>query len=130
MVLNKAYRNYLEKLQEIYSPGEAAKITSIIFEYFAGLTKSDVIKDPNRKLDENLVSQLNKSLQELLQHKPVQYITGEGWFCKMKLKVSPSVLIPRPETEELVLMANNYIGDQVTSILDIGTGSGCIAIAL
>jgi release factor glutamine methyltransferase len=64
-------------------------------------------------------------------HIPVQYVTGEAWFSNMKLKVSPAVLIPRPETEELVNEVISFLKDnQIASVLDIGTGSGCIAIAL
>jgi release factor glutamine methyltransferase len=69
----------------------------------------------------------------LLQHKPVQYVLGEAWFYNMKLKVNEQVLIPRPETEELVqLVLTHVAANQVAAptILDIGTGSGCIAIAL
>lgn len=130
MTLNDVYRKYLHELQKVYTAGEASNITAIIFEYFAGLSKSDVIKTPSRNLDGQLVSQLNESLQELLQHKPVQYVTGEAWFCKMKLKVSGAVLIPRPETEELVMAATGAIWQQNISVLDIGTGSGCISIAI
>jgi release factor glutamine methyltransferase len=77
---------------------------------------------------------LQNYLQQLLQHKPVQYVLNEAWFYKMKFFVNENVLIPRPETEELVewiikdvrcTMANVYC-----SILDIGTGSGCIPISL
>lgn len=130
MTLNDVYRKYLHELQRVYTAGEASNITSIIFEYFAGLSKSDVIKDPSRNLDEPLVTQLNESLHELLQHKPVQYVTGEAWFCGMRLKVSRAVLIPRPETEELVMEVTDFIGQQNIPVLDIGTGSGCIAIAI
>ena len=129
MTLNDVYRRYLAELKEICSPGEASNITAIIFESFAGLSKSDVIKDPSRLVEKPLADKLCESLQELLNHRPVQYITGEAWFCKMKLKVNESVLIPRPETEELVMAVIESV-QPVKSVLDIGTGSGCIAIAI
>lgn len=128
MTLNEVYRRYLAELAVI-SPGEAPDITAIIFESFAGLSKSDVIKDPSRLLEQSLVDKLSKSLLELLNHKPVQYVTGEAWFCKMKLKVNESVLIPRPETEELVTAVTKSVKPGNT-VIDIGTGSGCIAIAV
>jgi release factor glutamine methyltransferase len=73
-----------------------------------------------------------------MQHKPIQYVLGEAWFFKMKFKVNDQVLIPRPETEELVQLViddcnyKKYTPEsgEILSILDIGTGSGCIATAL
>ena len=67
-----------------------------------------------------------------MKHKPVQYVLGEAWFFKMKLFVNEHVLIPRPETEELVewIVAELKIKNEKLKIIDVGTGSGCIAIAL
>lgn len=130
MTLNSLYRNYLLQLQSIYQAGEAAEITSIIFQYYTGFSRSDVIKEPSALIDESTKKKLEECLGELLLHRPVQYITGEAWFYKMKLKVSPAVLIPRPETEELVMQALHFIQTKKCSVLDIGTGSGCIAIAI
>jgi len=130
MTLNDVYRKYLSGLQKLYSEGEASKITSIIFESIAGYSRQDVIKSPLIQLKDSLVEKLYKCLQELLLHKPVQYVTGEALFSGIKLKVSEAVLIPRPETEELVSAATDFISQKKISVLDIGTGSGCIAIAL
>ncbi|MEJ7627217.1 MAG: peptide chain release factor N(5)-glutamine methyltransferase [Ferruginibacter sp.] len=129
MTFTAIYRNSLQELQKIYSPGEAETITKIIFEYFAHLSRSDMIKDPARQASKLILHDLTKSLKELMQYKPVQYITGEAFFCGLKLKVTEAVLIPRPETEELALFAKEFIQDG-NRIIDIGTGSGCIAIAL
>jgi len=129
MTITSIYRNYLQELQKIYSPGEAETITKIIFEYFGNISRSDMIKDPARQAGKLILHDLTESLKDLLQYKPVQYITGEAFFCGMKLKVSEAVLVPRPETEELVMFAKEFIQDG-NSIIDIGTGSGCIAIAL
>ena len=131
MTVNELYKICLSELGNIYKGSEAANISSMIFENFAGLTRSEIIKDPNRKLDEKETAALKTALERLSSHEPVQYIIGEAWFYKMKLKVSPAVLIPRPETEELVEAVINYSKEKnPQSILDIGTGSGCIAIAL
>jgi release factor glutamine methyltransferase len=131
MTVNDLYRKFLRELSEVYPRGEAAGICSIVFEHFAGITRSAVIKEPARILDAGVVAMMNKHLEALLQHMPVQYITGEAWFCDMQLKVSPAVLIPRPETEELVREVLAFIAQkQNAAVLDIGTGSGCIAIAI
>ena len=129
MILNDIYRKYLTALQAIYSKGEASRITEMIFEHHGGISKSDVIKEPMQIIQDALYNRLEVSLAELLKHKPVQYITEEAWFCNMKFRVSGSVLIPRPETEELVHEVLLY-ADKDMSILDIGTGSGCIPVVL
>jgi release factor glutamine methyltransferase len=81
-------------------------------------------------MSEVMTQQLDKYTQELLTHKPVQYVLHEAWFGGMKLYVDENVLIPRPETEELVDLIVKDKKEKEIQILDIGTGSGCIAIAL
>ena len=131
MTVQKLYRHFLTALKDIYSDNEAAKICDIIFEWAAGLTKPDILINPNKQLNNSTIQQFNNALEKLLLHTPVQYITGEAWFYKLKLKVSPAVLIPRPETEELVLEILNHLqGNTQSTVLDAGTGSGCIAIAI
>ena len=76
-------------------------------------------------------NQLDQFAEELLTHKPVQYVLNEAWFMNLKLYVDENVLIPRPETEELVQWVINETGSgDANVILDVGTGSGCIALAL
>ena len=131
MTVNELYRSFLSELSHTHSSHEASNITSMIFEYFAGIDRSSFIKDPNKVLDEEKTTAINDSLAALKKNKPVQYITGEAWFYKMKLKVSNAVLIPRPETEELVEAVIQAVKNKTgIKIIDIGTGSGCIAIAL
>ncbi len=131
MTANELYRFYLKELQKIHPALEAATITALVFESFAGISRSDLIRDPEQLLDPELINLLENSLAELQLKKPVQYVTGEAWFCKMKLKVSPAVLIPRSETEELADAAISFLhGFKLPKVLDIGTGSGCIPIAI
>ncbi|MEP7108897.1 MAG: peptide chain release factor N(5)-glutamine methyltransferase [Ferruginibacter sp.] len=154
MTNKETYRGYLQQLQQIYSGTEAAVITDRVFESVAGLQRADIIKNPRHALDPSTLEHLNNCLAALLQQKPVQYVLGEAWFCQMRLTVNEQVLIPRPETEELVqLVVDNWqkgvgkkqpaisnpeflAGTQTwegsggISMLDIGTGSGCIAIAV
>ena len=131
MNLSTFYRNFIRDLQQIYSAHEAANITAMCFEKIAGITKSDVIKNPDLNLSEINIKNIETSLSELLLHKPVQYVLGEAWFYKLKFKVDEHVLIPRPETEELVNEINDFIKESCfKKIIDIGTGSGCIPIAI
>lgn len=136
MTVKELYRQYLQQLKQIYSAGEAAIITCWVFETKAGISKGDVIKNPDHVISMAIVSQLQFCLGALLQHQPVQYVLSEAWFCNMKLKVNENVLIPRPETEELVqLVVSDYKNKFETTatqlkMLDVGTGSGCIAIAI
>ena len=138
MTNKEIYRQFLHQLEQIYSSLEAMTITDWTFETVAGVKRSDLIKNPDQVVENKIILQLNSCLTELMQHKPIQYILGEAWFFKMKFKVNDQVLIPRPETEELVqLVLDDYNNKKysqesgkILSILDIGTGSGCIAIAL
>jgi release factor glutamine methyltransferase len=141
MTNREIYRQYLQQLGMIYNTGEAAIITDWVFEKIAGLKRADIIINPDKTTIPEQLTQLNNGLAELMQYKPVQYVLGEAWFYNMKLKVTDDVLIPRPETEELVKLVvddwktffqNNLSVDinQRLTMLDIGTGSGCIAIAI
>jgi release factor glutamine methyltransferase len=133
MTIKEQYRFFLQQLQTIYNLNEATVITDWVFESLAGIERFDVIKNPDSPLSTIKQEALKNALTALLQHKPVQYVLGEAWFYNMKLKVNEQVLIPRPETEELVQLVLTHIAtDQIAApaILDIGTGSGCIAIAL
>lgn len=131
MVLKDLHRKYLNELGEIYPKGESENITRIIFEEMAGISRSDIIKDPTSILPDIKLLLLAECLERLMNHEPVQYITGFTWFYKMKFNVSPAVLIPRPETEELVQEAISFLKEKNNpTVLDIGTGSGCIPIAI
>lgn len=132
MTLKELYRNFLVQLQKIYSLGEATAITDWVFEKTASLKRTDILKDPGKMITPVAGNLVQKTLQELLLHKPVQYVLGEAWFYNMKLKVNEYVLIPRPETEELVEQLIKDRKSKLTdpAILDIGTGSGCISIAI
>ncbi len=124
-------------LSEIYDEREAANIADMVIEFVTGLRKIDRVLDKQFLLNEEQNVKLKSCLVDLLKHKPVQYILHEAWFAGMKFYVDENVLIPRPETEELVELIAKEVDsglltdDSLTfTVLDIGTGSGCIAIAL
>jgi len=154
MTIEQIYKEYLDQLKNIYDEREASNIADWVFENITGLKKIDRTLKKQAQLSNTTVEQLSSILAQLLQHKPVQYVLSEAWFYKMKLFVNEHVLIPRPETEELVewiiegVRSEMYDAgstmydvrnikaslspatNQKLDILDIGTGSGCIAIAL
>ena len=132
VMIKELYRNFLLQLQKVYSLGEATNITDWVFEKKASLKRTDIIKNPNKPITPAADKLIQEALGELLTYKPVQYVLGEAWFYHMKLKVNEHVLIPRPETEELVEQLIKDRKSRLTdpAILDIGTGSGCIPIAI
>jgi release factor glutamine methyltransferase len=126
-----AYQFYLEKLQTIYALDEAQAITNQVFEEVL-LVKPHQIKMLNKPLSDGEEANLMDILNRLLKHEPMQYILGNAWFYGNKFIVTPDTLIPRSETEELVELILNTVGlaSSNPKIIDIGTGSGCIAISL
>lgn len=129
MKLAEAYRLFLEGLFSQYDKREARQIAAIVFEKITGYAYSAFLLHEQDELSPDKEAELNKIKTELLAGVPLQYVLEEAWFAAMPFYVNKSVLIPRPETEELVEWALQHAqaGDR---ILDIGTGSGCIAIAL
>ena len=114
------------KLQSLYEPREAANIALYVLEELYG---KEFVR-ANAELDANKLAELQKIEVRLLTHEPVQYVLGEAWFYGRKLKVNPHVLIPRPETEELIELIIKENKKIDPTILDIGCGSGCIALTL
>ena len=122
-------------LEGLYENREAATIANMAMEFVTGKSKMDRWLSKNEILPDTSVQQLQDYTNELLTGKPIQYVIGEAWFAGLALQVTPDTLIPRPETEELVNWCATWAGANITSeaslkILEIGTGSGCIAIAL
>lgn len=133
MTIHLAYQRLLAQLYEVYDNREAANIANMVIEHVTGQRKIERIMYKDLPVNEEQQKQLEKIADELLNHRPVQYVLGEAWFMDMKLTVNEHVLIPRPETEELVQWIIDDIrksGKKDISIVDIGTGSGCIPIAL
>jgi release factor glutamine methyltransferase len=135
MTFEAAQRSLATALDGLYENREAATIAGMVMEFITGKSKMDRWLQKNEPLSIEDLKRLEKYSKELLKGKPVQYVLGEAWFAGMCLAVNEHTLIPRPETEELVnLCANwattNKIHHAPLQILEVGTGSGCIAIAL
>ena len=111
---------------EHYDAAEAKQIAEMLVLAKGNISRNDLIIEPNKEL---IITDLETILAELRSWRPVQYIIGHADFRDMELEVREGVLIPRPETEELVEWIASE-SDEETAILDIGTGSGAIAIAL
>lgn len=121
--------DFKNQLKSVYDEREAGNITEWVFENVTGYKRWEIRQQGNTVLTKVQLEHIEKYLSELLQHRPVQYVLKEAWFYKMKFYVNEQVLIPRPETEELVEWIVNTASHK-NKIIDIGTGSGCIAVAL
>jgi len=120
-----------EQLRDLYSVSEIQSLSFLMLESVCGMNKSSVLRCKDKQLSLNERFRIGEIIEELKTYRPIQYILGETEFYGLKIKVDENVLIPRPETEELVEWiikeekpATGY------KLLDIGSGSGCIAIAL
>lgn len=127
MTVQAAFTLIINTLEPLQGAREAANIAHILMEHLSGMSKMDRIVYKDKPFEQE--EQLQKSLEALLQHQPIQYVIGKSWFYGLELMVNGHVLIPRPETEELVEW---IVKDVKTAlkILDIGTGSGAIPLAL
>jgi len=134
MTIQQAKERLLFQLYHIYDDREAASIADWVLEHLTGWKKIDRVINKNLPLNAEQKRQLEQYITELLVHRPVQYVLGEAWFQGMKFFVNESTLIPRPETEELVewLIADykEMPAKYDRSVIDIGTGSGCIPISI
>jgi release factor glutamine methyltransferase len=132
MTVQQATYFLLNQLRTIYTEGEASSITDWVMEKITGSKKTERMLYKNELLQTDEEKQLQEAAQRLLSHEPVQYVLNEAWFCGLKFFVDKNVLIPRPETEELVewIIGNCKFPVDRLSILDIGTGSGCIPVSL
>lgn len=126
-----SYEEFWKPLTAIYDASEARAIARLVFEERFNLTLTDILCGKVTQLSAKDQEELRKISQRLLTGEPVQYVLGQTVFCGRSFSVRPGVLIPRPETEELCrLIVRETEADASLDILDIGTGSGCIACTL
>ena len=118
------------ELSQLYPAHETDSICDIIFKHLMNFKKFDRYLQPDAAIPDQLKTQIYDIIQQLKQNKPIQYILGMADFYGLTFEVNSAVLIPRPETEELVYWIIHDYQKATPRIVDIGTGSGCIAIAL
>lgn len=119
------------RISTIYTPEEARVVAYVVAERFYGFTLAQSVADPYVEIDAYDEGLIEEVCAQLLLHRPLQYVTGETEFCGMRFSVKEGVLIPRPETEELVRLISSERGGKAgLRVLDVGTGSGAIAVAL
>ncbi len=117
-------------LKDIYPPGETQALVRLIMERVCGLSTYQLLLGKDKELSDTEKFKIKEIVEGLRLYKPIQYLLGIADFYGMEFKVTPDVLIPRPETAELVERIITDYRSQAPRILDIGTGSGCIAISL
>lgn len=131
MNLKLVTQHFSEQLEGLYDEAEITSIFFLVAEHLSGLKRMELLGRKDEPLTIAIYNNYQNVLSELAKGVPVQYVLGETVFYGLSFKVNPAVLIPRPETEELV---DWIIGDLKSrsglKIMDIGTGSGCIAITL
>ncbi len=127
--MEQAIQHIRQALIDIYPEGELKSISNLLISKMTGYSFTEIIVNKNTIFSVNQRDSLLIYLEKLQKNMPIQYVLGETEFCGLNFMLNENVLIPRPETEELIEWIKNEIeGD--SDILDIGTGSGCIAISL
>lgn len=124
------YHDICQRLTPLYGPQEAKAMTRMLLEDLFGLSFADILCGATEHLSDADTLRLQQSVARLLDAEPLQYVTGTAFFCGHPFHVAPGVLIPRPETEWIVDTAVNLVMSSAPRILDIGTGSGCIATSI
>lgn len=133
MRLSEFKKQFLSVLKDEYPLEETNSFFNLLMEEYVGIKRLDLALQPQKEISASEENNFREALERLLNHEPIQYIIGETEFFRLKFIVNNSVLIPRPETEELVQWILDDLqinSEEDVSILDIGTGSGCIAISL
>lgn len=132
MKLIEARNQFRTSLKGLHTVAECDYYFKMILSSLLDIDPISIALEPNLNLQSSQQSKLNSVLEDLLTEKPLQYILGEVPFRKLNLKVNPSVLIPRPETEELVgwILEDYTKLNHKVDLIDLGTGSGCIALSL
>ena len=128
--LRQLLNNSRERLTPIYGAGETEWLLRTVMEHVKGWDRVELVLRADKEVSDFTIDRVNEAVDRLVAGEPVQYIYGDTYWYGMQLKVTPDVLIPRPETEELVdlIVKDNPQSD--LHVLDVCTGSGCIAVAL
>lgn len=124
------YHDICQRLTPLYGPQEAKAMTRMLLEDLFSLSFADILCGATEHLSDADTLRLQQSVARLIDAEPLQYVTGTAFFCGHPFHVAPGVLIPRPETEWIVDTAVGLVTSSAPRILDIGTGSGCIATSI
>jgi len=132
MTMPEANKYISAQLITIYEKAEASHISDWVLENVTGIKRTDRIASKGQVISPEQVTQIDHYVQRLLAHEPVQYVLREAWFCGLKFYVDKNVLVPRPETEELVewIISDCRFPIVNLTVIDVGSGSGCIPIAI
>lgn len=128
--MNETIAYIRQALENLFQPEEIRSLTRLIFREVCGLEPHQIILYKDKDLSDATRDRIKRIADRLAQHEPIQYILGTTTFYGYTFRVTPAVLIPRPETEELVDLIVHEEQTEGLRLLDIGTGSGCIAISL
>jgi release factor glutamine methyltransferase len=123
----------IQQIEKLYAKNEAENIAVLLVDKYTNSFGINSLEKESLIIQPSHIKLINTAIEQLLTNKPIQYILKEAWFYKYAFKVTNSVLIPRPETEELVYETIKIIKEKNIKnpiILEVGTGSGCIAICL
>lgn len=123
---------FYKRLQSHYPDTEIAGMYGLILEKYMGISRVEATLQAQNEINPSVLEKLEVALCRLEKQEPIQYIIGEAYFRGLRFYVNSSTLIPRPETEELVswIVSDNKESSHILHAVDIGTGSGCIALAL
>lgn len=130
ITVDKLQRDLVARLAPRYGEGEAKAMVRLMFHHFKGWNVTDIVINSDVPVSDWLLQSMTRASERVESGEPLQYVLGEARFYGLDLKVSPSVLIPRPETEELVEIIIKENTSPDLRVLDVGTGSGAIAVAL
>jgi release factor glutamine methyltransferase len=132
MTYSEGRNIFREKLKSLFEVNEIDFYFKTVLQSIFNIEQTALALSPTKLFNENQKRELEKVLKQLLQEQPLQYIIGKAYFRSLTLTVNSSVLIPRPETEELVnwVLEDHQNLEEKQTLIDLGTGSGCIAIAL
>ena len=119
-----------QALKTSYPDDEISAISRLILEHVCEMPFYKILLGKDKDLSDTQRKRIDKILADLQENRPIQQILGKEEFCGLSFKITPDVLIPRPETAELTYMVAKDLKESPVRLLDIGTGSGCIAISL
>lgn len=131
MNLREVFERFKRQLLSYYDDNESVNISELVFDTILGVKKQDILMKGSTEIPPSKAQEINEIAARLQNNEPVQYILGEAWFYHLPFKVTNAVLIPRPETEELAWLCIKFIEEtNPKNLIDIGTGSGCIAVTI